>query len=697
MKAEEGYLKNFLSRQYHMMIPIYQRKYNWTNDQCKQLFSDILSVGNDDNLESYFIGSIVFKKEESPLFETVENVNLIDGQQRITTITLLFSSLCNYLKNSDKEEYKKFYDNYLVNNDINKSVKLNLTKNDDETLKKIIYSISSDKELVFDEDDSLNIKNNYDFFSKNIDEKNLPIILKGINKLSFISVGLERFDNAQLIFESLNSTGMELNKSDLIRNYLLMGLDNEKQNEIYQNYWFDIESGFINDDKNFDAFIRNYLTVKLNRIPIKSEVYDEFKRFAKQEYSGDVEGLVKDIYKYADYNFRMFYEKEDDLELKKVFNSLNYLDFNVTHPFLLAVYDDYLAAQDINSNIKLSKADFIQIVKYVESYVLRRYICEIPTNSMNNTFANLHKNIDNTDYLKSFIADLLQYDNYKRFPNNMELSEALKTKDIYKNSLVRRHMLEKLENYDNKDIVNVENCTIEHIMPQHLSKEWQKELGENFKEIHDKYLHTLGNLTLTSYNSEMSDKTFEEKKIIQGGFIQSKLTLNHSLCELDKWGENEINNRREELTKNVIDIWEYPEKTHEILELIELKKENKSSIEYSLEDYEYLQEKTHTRSLYDLLSQSILNLDDNVKENILKYYIVFKINNNFVEIVPQKRRLKILLDIPISDLDDPQNICEDITDKGRHGTGVTVTYLKREKDVYYMMKLIKQAYEYVKN
>ena len=692
MDAKESALHSFLSQQIIMNVPIYQRKYNWSNDECKQLFNDILTIGRDSSKKSYFIGSIVFKKEESEQFGGPDSAVLIDGQQRITTITLIYCALCDYYKDSNASLSYNYHDNFLVNNDIDKTPKLNLTKDDDHTLKKIIKSIKSDKDLEFKEDDALKVRTNFEYFQKLINDDNIESLRIGLNKLSFISVGLGSDDNPQLIFESLNSTGLELKKNDLIRNFILMGLDSKHQNKLYEEYWYEIEQEFKNDDALFDDFIRYYLAVKNKKLPTKYNVYKDFKTYSRDFES--IDDLVKDIYKFSRYFLNIYFEQEEDTELLEAFKSLNDLEFNLTLPFILSVYDDYMNIED-DSEVKLSKEDFIEIIKYVESYLLRRAICEIPTNSLNNVFARLSGEIDKSDYLKYFLAVMAEKDGARRFPTNTELRENILIKNLYSKRKILGHILINIENDTNKAIINLDECTIEHIMPQKLSEEWINQLGDNYKDIHEKYLHTLGNLTLTFYNSEMSNKLFNEKKTIDGGFIDSKLDLNKPIAELDSWGEDEIINRSNQLADDIIRIWKYPAESEEVSEIIDIIDENEDAFEYTLDDFQDLEERSLPRQLIDSVSLMVLNMDSSITEHVGKLYISYKINNkNFLEVLPQKKGLKIVLDIPISELKDSKGICHDVSDKHVWGTGDTRLYLNDEKDVYYVLDLIKQSYEY---
>lgn len=692
MDAKESTLHSFLSQQIIMNVPIYQRKYNWSSDECKQLFNDILAIGGDESKKSYFIGSIVFKKEESDQIGGPDNVVLIDGQQRITSITLIYCALCDYYKQRDANLCNYYHNNFLRNNDIDNSYKLNLTKDDDFTLKRIIQSITIDKEFELKDEDALNLYTNYEIFKKLINEDNIEIIKNGLNKLVFISVGLGSDDNPQLIFESLNSTGLELKKNDLIRNFILMGLDSQHQNELYNNYWYEIEQGFKNEDALFDDFIRYYLAVKRGKLPTKYNIYKDFKTYSREFEC--IDDLVKDIYKFSRYFFNILFEKEEDPELLEVFKSLNDLEFNVTMPFILSLYDDY-KNPDNNPDINLTKDDFIEIVKYVESYLLRRSICEIPTNSLNKVFVRLSREIDKSDYLNYFKAVIAEKDGARRFPTDVEVGENILIKNLYSKRKILSHILINIENNGSKAIVNIDECTLEHIMPQNLSSDWINELGDNYEEIHEKYLHTLGNLTLTLYNSEMSNKSFNEKKTIDGGFIDSKLDLNKKIAQMDSWGGEEIENRSKDLTNEITKIWKYPGKTEEITEIIETIDETEDFEDYTLDDFTDLEERTLPRQLADSLNLMILNIDSSIKQNVRKTYIAFSNKNkNFAEIIPQKKGLKIILDIPITELNDPKQLCDDVFNIGGGGTGDTRIFLNDEKDVNYVMNLIKQSYEY---
>lgn len=550
MDAKINSLSKFLNNTQQLQIPIYQRRYTWNFKECLVLFNDIVRIGNDSNKENtHFIGSIVYIEEES-FPGDMDKLLIIDGQQRLTTLTLISIAMVDYLKENPthplSDEIEKIISYYLVNEkekgkDFYKFI---LNQEDKYSLIKLIDNLSKENPIVFDKKDSLRIKDNYEFFKKNIDGNNLKEIYDGFRKLEIVEISLKQGkDNPQLIFESLNSTGLELNQADLIRNYILMGLEIEEQEKIYNDYWHKMEEGFLHSENYslFDRFIRDYLTIKIEKIPTFKNIYIEFKKYSKtfenSESFENVEKLVSDIFQYAKYYFNITYT-EDDEDIRNSLQNLNELGYDVVRPFLLEIYRDY----DKN---EISKGKLIEIINLLESYLLRRNICDIPTPSLNKTFATLYKSIDKDNYLESLKAEFLIKDSYKRFPNNEEFEKAFLSKDIY-NLSTRNYILAKLENHGFKEKpIDVESYTIEHIMPQNpnLSLEWRNSLGENWKQIQNKYLHNIGNLTLTAYNSELSDKPFCEKITMNGGFRDSRLHLNKNLEDLDVWNEDAIINR----------------------------------------------------------------------------------------------------------------------------------------------------------
>mgnify|MGYP006418480891 CR=1 FL=1 len=687
MKAFETNLLAFLRDPKQFVIPIYQRKYSWTIGECRQLLSDIMRVGKDNDINAHFIGSIVYIQEGIYNVSAIPMPLVIDGQQRLTTISILIAAFCDHIREKGKVEgidEEKLRSYYLLNDkeDGDLFYKLLLTKSDKETYYKIVNSKDCSEE------DSHRIIDNYKFFREQIEKNSLQDIHNGFSKLIIIDVSLDKDrDNPQLIFESLNSTGLELTQADLIRNYILMDQEKKNQEVLYEDYWFPMEKSFGHAEYTdlFDRFMRDYLTIKTGKIPNIRDVYTEFKAYAKK--LTDINELVKNIYEYSKYFVCLALEQEKDSEIKSIFSNINTLKVDVSYPFILKVYDDY--SQDI-----ITRDEFVEILKHIESYVFRRAICGIPTNSLNKTFANLYKEINHDNYLQSFKAVLLLKDSYRRFPRDEEFKEQLLIKDVY-NYRGRNYLLRKLENHNRKELVNIESYTIEHIMPQNenLSNEWISMLGDGWEEIREKYLHSLGNLTITGYNSELSDKPFIKKRNMEGGFADSPIRLNSYLAKLEIWNETEIVNRAKSLSELSVQIWEYPELDQETLNKYKSLEKSKPDKIYFMKDHIHLADDSNMRPLYDELRKRILNLDSSVKEEILKLYIAYKTTTNFVDIVPQKSKLRLSLNLKYDEINDPQNICKDVTDKGRWGNGDVEVGISSFEQIDYALFLIKQAFE----
>jgi len=565
MKAAENQLLPFLEGKKQFIIPIYQRTYSWTREQCAQLWSDIVHAATDKEVDGHFVGSIVYIQRGLFQVATVPQLLVIDGQQRLTTLSLLLVALAQAAEKSSTPlniSAEEIYDSYLVNKHgkDEQRYKLLLTQSD----KDMLIGLIDHPERVRTMGVTSLLAENYLFFEEQIRQNgiSLDVLYTGICKLIIVEISLDKdHDNPQLIFESLNSTGMDLSQADLIRNYVLMGLDNEEQTKLYKDYWYPMEQGFhyAEGTDQFDRFMRDYLTVKQGTIPNIDRVYTSFKIYHRSLGGVPIHQIVEDIYRYAGHFVNMALLREGDREIRQVLRDINTLKVDVAYPFLLQVYDDYV-------NHRLSKTDLIVILKLVESYVFRRVICGVPTNTMNKTFATLAREINKQDYLESVQAAFLLKDSYRRFPRDDEFRAAFVVKDVY-NFRNRNYLLRKLENYDQKELVNVESCTIEHILPQNeqLSDDWQRELGPNWKEIQARYLHTIGNLTLTGYNSKLGDRPFKEKRDMDGGFAHSPIRLSRSLAALEHWNKDEIETRAQKLANMTVNIWAIPPLSAEVL------------------------------------------------------------------------------------------------------------------------------------
>jgi len=686
LKAQDIQFFKLLQGSKQFIIPIYQRTYSWGVKQCRQLLSDIEKIGKSEDFSGHFLGSIVYIQEHHQTTSDVPKLLVIDGQQRLTTISILLTALANAIENSDAElsvSAKKIRNLYLFNSEEEdeKYFKLILTQNDKDTL----LQLQKSKDFLAKE--SVRIAENYDYFLKALAKMDLETIYRGLQKLFVVEVSLERGkDNPQLIFESMNSTGLDLTQADLIRNYILMGLEPKIQKELYENYWYPMEQSFGNEyATKFDAFVRDYLTIKnKGDIPNKNAVYEAFKEYFTQESLAglDVETIVKGLYEYSKHYVNMALLKEDDAKLLQAFKNIYTLKVNVAYPFLLEIYVAYVTEE-------ITKEEFLKILSYVENYVFRRVICGIPTNSLNKTFANFMKRVDTDNFIDSIGAYFVLLKSYQRFPSDAEFAQSFVDRDIY-NLRNRNYLLSKIENDGRKEFVDIGNYTIEHIMPQNknLSDEWQEELGENWTEIQQRYLHTIGNLTLTGYNSELSDKPFSEKKNMEGGFTNSPIFLNRSVASVQKWTKDVIEHRAKALAKKAKEIWSFPNISDELLEKY-IPKKDSTDTEYTISHYEYM--KDDTLELYKTLEQQVLNLDASVKREFKKLYIAFKSTTNFVDIVPQASGLRLSLNINFDEIDDTKNSCRDVSNLGRWGNGEVEYKLEDYSQIEYALFLIEQA------
>ena len=691
MKAVEAKLLSFLKKSPQFVIPIYQRTYSWTERECRQLWDDVVRTGNNEAISAHFVGSIVYI-EQGLSQVTIQSPHLvIDGQQRLTTVTLLIAALAKALgedEPADGFSPRKLRNYYLLNPEETgeRHYKLLLSQTDKATLMAIVGASDLPKEH------SLRVSQNYAMFESWIAgcKGDLVPVCNGLAKLAVVDVALNRDqDNPQLIFESMNSTGRELSQADLIRNFILMGLEPQLQTRLYEQYWRPMEVDFGQEayGTHFDGFMRHYLTVKTGEIPNVREVYEEFKKHARSPAAAQagVEALVKDILDFARYFCAMALGTETDADLRLAFHDLRELKVDVAYPFLLELYRDY-------NNGVLLRGDFVTAVRLVEAYVFRRAVCAIPTNSMNKTFATFTKALKKDCYLESIKAHLLLSPSYRRFPADEEFSRDLKTRDLYNFGTRRTYWLRRLENHGRKERVPVDEYTIEHIMPQNenLPATWRTALGLEWESVQKTWLHTLGNLTLTGYNSEYSDRAFSEKRDMEGGFRHSPLKLNADLGRLDQWNEDAIKVRAGRLADMALSVWIAPKLEADVLRAYQPKLDIIDV--YTINDHPHLLSGT-LRAVFEAFRKEVLALDPCVTEEFLKLYVAYKAETNFVDVVPQVKRLRLALNLRFTEITDPKRLCEDVTGIGRWGNGDVQIGLTSLEELPYVMGLVRQSFE----
>ena len=535
--------------------------------QCEQLFNDLVQIIKK-NRKSHFFGSIVTSSANKG---GKSDYLVIDGQQRITTISILFTAMVNLMKSGlveadDKRLAEKIEKKFLVDEYQTEDRKLRLKPIKDDC-------VSFDKLITNDPTEfveSSNITQNYYYFENRIKKNEISIddLYEAIFRLEIIDIFLDKEDNPQLIFESLNSTGLDLTEGDKIRNFILMGLDAKTQENYYEQYWNKIEKC---TDYNVSGFIRNYLTLIQKKIPNINNVYFTFKEYVLDkmdiENEEDCETILKEMLYYAQiYNKIISAENNPKDVISSILYRLNNIEMTVSYPFLLAMFGHELRKE-------ITSLDVETTLKAIESYIFRRIMCpNYASNALNKVFCNLDSEVmkiknDNQDVSYS---DILIYCLQSRvgaagFPSDKEFTEALTNRDVYhmykKN---REYLFDRFENGNTIERVNViemmENgdLTIEHIMPQTLTEEWKNELGSNYQIIYDQNIHTLKNLTLTGYNSKYSNSIFSEKKTIEKGFKDSGLNLNKSLLEYEHWSETEMQDRLNKLLLQANILWSYP-------------------------------------------------------------------------------------------------------------------------------------------
>lgn len=494
-------------------------------------------------------------------------LTIIDGQQRLTTITLIFIALYRLAQQLENPTLvSRIHKTYLINEFAPEAEKLKLkpTDNNKEALRHILNSSEGEEFNGYSR-----IIENFNFFKSHINKENFDTVLRGLNKLIFVDIALDRQkDNPQRIFESLNSTGLELSQADLIRNYILMGLSRTNQEKIYKSYWEVIEKNakdeILNKSRVSD-FIRDYLTLINKEIPNKGEVYVKFKSQYPTTTIDELENVLADLKSLVKYYNKLINPKNEiDKDIRTQLEYINRLEINVAFPFLMKVYEDY-------SNNIIDKPTFISVLNLVQSYTWRRFILGLPTNALNKIFMGLyyHKDFKKEDYLTSIQKILLKLSRVQRFPRNAEIINALKEKDVYNIKPKNRiYLLERLENFNNIEHVVIEgnsDITIEHIFPQNPDPKWKIELGqEEYNFIKENYLNTIGNLTLSGNNGKLGNKPFVEKRDMnidgnEQGYKFSRLWLNRNLKEKEKWNKEEIEKRANEISERFMKIWEMPE------------------------------------------------------------------------------------------------------------------------------------------
>lgn len=698
MKAEDTRFTRLFEGPKQFIVPVFQRDYSWGTKHCHQLWKDIIRAGSHEHIKAHFIGSIVYIAAEDTS-ATITRWLVIDGQQRLTTVTLLLAALRDRLSegqtaedNGDEDGLptrEELEDYYLCNRHgrEDRRYKLHLRRADQHTLMAALDG--SETPTVASE----RITENLAFFREQLADADLYEVHRGIKKLVAVDVCLTRGqDDPQMIFESLNSTGLDLTQADLIRNFVLMRQDEERQTRLYHDYWQPIESAFgARYRTDFDKFVRDHLTLQLK--PSKQlrsdEIYQRFRGYFFDTVKGDqVEDVLSALRQFGGFYIAYSLGQETDARLSEPFRRLRLLG-EVASPVVLRLYDCYSRAET------LTRADFIEAIELLESYVFRRSVCGMQTRSLNQIFATLAYRIKEDTPLLSLKVALHRQGKKRRFPTDAEFREALETRDLYD----MRHchyLLDRLENHS-KEVIDTSNFTIEHVMPQNddLRPEWKTMLGKDWVSVRETWLHRLGNLTLTGYNPEYSDRPFAEKKIMKGGFNDSPLRLNKFIREQDQWTAPEMEARGKALAAKALTIWRPLVVDLEAVKTAELEERKVQAARYSLNKLDF----EKSRPLFDALREQVLALGDDVIELCGPKSVTYRVFDFFLEVIPRKRRLSLLLNLNFEECDDPTQSAKDTSEYAfiihASESGGVLFNMEDKTQLAAAMHLVRQAYENV--
>ena len=694
MKAQDVPLIQLLDGAKQFVVPIFQRDYSWGTKHCQQLWNDILRVGADPNSKAHFLGSVVYIPAEDSQ-AAIPRWLVIDGQQRLTTVTLLLIALRDQLIAEPSIDEvlvspEEINDYYLLNRHgkgAHKN-KLTLRRADNNELTALLSG------GAVESDAAETLRENYEFFRNRLVDVDAKHVYAGISKLVVVDVSLKRgHDDPQMIFESLNSTGLDLTQADLIRNFVLMRLDDELQTRLYETYWRPIEIAFGSHYRSeFDEFCRDYLTLMLK--PSKQfkadSIYHHFREyFLSETRDKSVENFLHELQRYANYYVRFRLGKETDELLAGPSTRLRKL-VKVASPLMLRLHDCHEQNDQFNSRA------FKEAIEIIESYIFRRSVCDMQTRSLNQIFASLAYAIQNDDPLTSLKIALYRSGKKRRFPTDIEFCDALTTRDVY---TMRHHfyLLDRLEN-DSKEKIDTSSFTVEHVLPQNqnLGASWREMLGSDWKTIQETWLHRLGNLTLTGYNSVYSDRSFTDKKTMEKGFDESPLRINHFIRESTKWTVIEIEERGKRLSKQASKIWPMLVVDIDTVRQVELEEHQMEGSNFSIDSIGFDAE---ARALFDNIRPQILALGDDVFEQCGEKSVVYRVFDHFVEILPRAKYILLLVNTDFEDTDDPSGIARDASDRAfvtnASKSGGVLFSLRKKSQSVAAVHVLQQAYERV--
>ncbi len=640
------------------VIPVFQRDYSWTEENCRQLWEDLLAIAEAPGGRGHFIGSVVYIQTGDSSAGFTRWL-LIDGQQRVTTLTLLLTALRDHIREtgwtgSEDGPTAKRIEAYFLRNvqeEGEREVKLKLRRHDDATLQALIGGAD------LPPNPSVKIRDNYELFRDLLRETDPEPVYRGVNRLILVDVTLERgVDDPQLIFESLNSTGVDLSSSDLIRNFILMSLPEKEQTRLYETYWSKIEALFRGSERVFDNFIRDHLALRSR--PAKLEradrVYAAFRRtFANISHNPEtLDGILKELLRRAQ-QYAAFAVGSGTDERARAFADLRRLG-DVPAILVMRLLETH------ETSGTLSASELLEAIRLLESYLLRRVVIGAQTRGYGLEFAKLAYRIDEERPLPSLKAAMARLPAAYTFPEDAEFEQALLEGDLY-HRRVCFHLLDALENRGSKEQSDTSDYSIEHILPQNekLSEAWRSMLGQDWRQVQKTWLHRLGNLTLTGYNSTYSDKSLHEKQTIPKGFKESSVRLNQDVRDEPRWTSDEINARGQRLTRRALDIWSRLEADPKLIRAMETAELQARAARRSVEEVPMTPE---AAALFAIMRNSLRTAFPDAIEMAETRSISYHDPEFFLEVIPRKRGLSLLIAIDYNEVEGPDGIAHDTSD-----------------------------------
>ena len=693
MKAIDRPFAKIINGTSQFLIPVFQRDYSWTETECEQLWRDILQISSDPTDRGHFLGSVVYIST-GDMSAAFTRWLLIDGQQRVTTLTLLLAALRDHIvqtewSGTEDGPTAKRVEAYFLKNveeEGHRRPKLVLRRYDQATLQAILDGNEPPQDL------SERIRDNYEWFRDQLAEVNPELVYRGINRLVIVDVTLDRVtDDPQLIFESLNSTGMDLSQSDLIRNFILMRLPEAEQTRLYETYWSKIEGLFRGSERTFDAFVRDYLALRSRATKQEKadEIYFAFRRAFGSigTEPGRLDELLEDLLRFSRYHAAFSLGAAAAEPLREPLASLRHL-VDVPAILIMRLFE----CHDVHGTLESDA--FVGAIELIESYVFRRAICGEQTRGYWQVFANLAYQIDPDCPLKSLAVGLARQRDRYRFPDDTEFHQALTNRDIY-GKRVCFELLDRLENDGSKEPTDTSNYSIEHIMPQNekLSAEWREMLGADWVSVQRQWLHCLGNLTLTGYNSKYSNRPFAEKKTISGGFEESSIRLNKYVREQAQWTPAQMEARGELLARRALSIWPRLEVDAALVQAAEIEDMRQRA---KRRDVGKVQMTEEARALFEQLRAMVLEIDSDIIELAEPHSVSYHGPEFFLEVLPRKNRINLLLALDFNEAEDPHGIAKDTSQRkffvyAQYEGGVNIPIWSTD-DIELALPIIRQAH-----